>query len=37
MELEAKLTEATRIAAENTANVEIWREKLETLTLEEIE
>ncbi|KAJ7901750.1 RecF/RecN/SMC [Mycena olivaceomarginata] len=37
MELEAKLTEATRIAAENTANVEIWREKLETLTLEEID
>jgi hypothetical protein len=37
MELEQKLTEANRIAEENTASVEHWRDELETLTLEEIE
>ncbi|KAJ6593824.1 RecF/RecN/SMC [Mycena capillaripes] len=37
MELEQKLAEATRIAKDNTASVEHWREQLETLKLEEID
>ncbi|KAF7361982.1 Structural maintenance of chromosomes protein 4 [Mycena venus] len=37
MELEQKLAEANRIAKENTASVEHWRDELETLTLEEID
>ncbi|KAJ7783053.1 RecF/RecN/SMC [Mycena metata] len=37
LELQQKLTEADRVAKENTANVELWRDKLESLVLEEIE
>jgi structural maintenance of chromosome 4 len=37
MELEQKLTEAKKVADENTAIVDHWRDQLETLTLEEIE
>ncbi|KAJ7084309.1 RecF/RecN/SMC [Mycena belliarum] len=37
MELEQKLTEATKVAAENTEKVEHWREQLDTLKLEEID
>ncbi|KAJ6475290.1 RecF/RecN/SMC [Mycena vitilis] len=36
-ELEQKLAEATRIAKENTDNVEHWRDELENLKLEEID
>ncbi|KAJ7045435.1 hypothetical protein C8F04DRAFT_1173499 [Mycena alexandri] len=37
LELQQKLTEAERVAKENTANVELWRDKLESLVLEEID
>ncbi|KAJ7132829.1 RecF/RecN/SMC [Mycena crocata] len=36
-ELQHKLDEANKLAADNTASVEHWREQLETLQLEEIE
>ncbi|KAJ7188350.1 RecF/RecN/SMC [Mycena filopes] len=37
LKLQEKLTEAERVATENTANVDHWREQLELLTLEEID
>ncbi|KAJ7096401.1 RecF/RecN/SMC [Mycena epipterygia] len=37
LELEQKLAEAKKVAKDNTASVEHWRDELETLQLEEIE
>ncbi|KAJ7497217.1 RecF/RecN/SMC [Mycena latifolia] len=37
MELEQKLTEANKVKAENTANVDHWRVQVESLELEEID